>query len=228
VGKSISEGRVGSEAIRGAIFDAQREGRVIEANGKWTTPDAIRAELKTIDLVEGGRGQVSALTTQTTAEKLIGSWEKQSGRELNAGQREAALAIVGSSDRIIGIQGHAGVGKTTMLSAVKHVADNSNTQVVGIAPTTEAARVMGGELGVKTDTVAKFIAEHSPEQAQADTQRLVENIDRAMGHMERQHSAAWDRQIQSENRAAERLESGGNALISWGGRSALISRAECT
>jgi len=213
----FSEGRVGSEAIRGAIFDAQREGRVIEANGKWTTPDAIRAELKTIDLVEGGRGQVSALTTQTTAEKLIGSWEKQSGRELNAGQREAALAIVGSSDRIIGIQGHAGVGKTTMLSAVKHVADNSNTQVVGIAPTTEAARVMGGELGVKTDTVAKFIAEHSPEQAQADTQRLVENIDRAMGHMERQHSAAWDRQIQSENRAAERLESGGQRPDFMGG-----------
>ena len=41
--------------------------------------------------------------------------------ELNPGQRDAARAILLSPHRTVGVQGHAGSGKTTMLRAVKRV-----------------------------------------------------------------------------------------------------------
>lgn len=204
----FAEGKASSDQIRGAIFDAQREGKLIEANGKWTTPDAIRAELRTLDLVEAGRGQMQPLATSEKAQMHISEWEKSYGRELNAGQRAAAESIMTGTDRVIGIQGHAGVGKTTMLSAVKYAAEKTDTQLIGIAPTTEASKVMGGELGIETNTVAKFLSDHSPERANAEQQRLVAGIERSMDIMNKQHTAAWDRQIAGEQRAADRLDRG--------------------
>ncbi len=48
--------------------------------------------------------------------------------------------ILTSHDRIIGLQGGAGTGKTTTLSALKQAVEQSGYEIRGYAPATKAAK----------------------------------------------------------------------------------------
>ncbi|TNV10475.1 TraI family protein [Buttiauxella sp. B2] len=79
---------------------------------------------------------------------------------LTAGQQAAAMLMLESSDRFIGIQGYAGVGKTTQLKSVIAALDtlpaDQKPEVVGLAPTHRAVGEMN-EVGVKSQTLARFL-----------------------------------------------------------------------
>ncbi len=64
---------------------------------------------------------------------------------------------------------------------------------------------MGAELGIQASTVAKFLADHNPERAAAEQQRLVSGIERSMGLVASHHAKEWDRFAKNEQRTAERL-----------------------
>ena len=64
--------------------------------------------------------------------------------------------ILCSHDRILGIQGYAGTGKTAMLREVVRLAGAK--RVIGLAPTAVAARAMGEEAGIPARTLAWFLA----------------------------------------------------------------------
>jgi len=73
-------------------------------------------------------------------------------------QGDAAEAVAGT-DRLVVIVGPAGAGKTTMLAAAVTDLNAHGRRVFGIAPTAKAARVLGAETGMETDTVAKLLHE---------------------------------------------------------------------
>lgn len=75
---------------------------------------------------------------------------------LDAEQRHAAAAIAGN-DPLVVVEGAAGAGKTTMLTAAIAAAQED---VRVFAPTKKAADVAATELGVKTDSVAAFVYAH--------------------------------------------------------------------
>ena len=60
-----------------------------------------------------------------------------------------------SNDLVIGVQGHAGSGKTTMLSEVKELLGERKIQ--GLAPSAVAARVLAREAGIPTRTLQYFL-----------------------------------------------------------------------
>ena len=71
------------------------------------------------------------------------------------GQKEAVRTVLLSDDLVIGVQGHAGSGKTTMLREAKALL--GNTPIQGLAPSAAAARVLEREAGVPSRTLQYFL-----------------------------------------------------------------------
>jgi ATP-dependent exoDNAse (exonuclease V) alpha subunit len=71
--------------------------------------------------------------------------------------------VLNSPDRIRGIQGFAGAGKTTTLSVVRGAAEAQGYSVEGFAPTSRATRQLN-EAGIESGTLQGFLA-RSPNPA---------------------------------------------------------------
>jgi len=69
-----------------------------------------------------------------------------------------------SPDRIQGIQGFAGSGKTTTLSVIRAAAESQGFQVEGFAPTSRAARQLG-DAGIHAGTLQGFLVRSIPSAA---------------------------------------------------------------
>ena len=107
-----------------------------------------------------GQGKSSPLmSAEMAAERLeaIDELLQNSDRQLTLGQREAIALVATSPDRVLGWQGVAGAGKTTALSEVKQMLEAGGYEIRGIAPSAQAATVLGKELGIDTCTVDRLL-----------------------------------------------------------------------
>jgi ATP-dependent exoDNAse (exonuclease V) alpha subunit len=82
---------------------------------------------------------------------------------LSADQTEAATFILTTRDRVVGVQGYAGTGKTHMLRAVREVAERAGFTVRGFAPSATAARVLQQDAGIASDTLSRHLIEVAKE-----------------------------------------------------------------
>ena len=108
-------GAVTVEAAVRAIAGIEREGGLHGARGlkhgrHWTTDAAMARESEAIALMRGWIAET-----------------KLHGGRLNAGQKEAVKLILSSKDRVLGVQGYAGTGKTTMLKRLRSLAESRGT-----------------------------------------------------------------------------------------------------
>ena len=76
---------------------------------------------------------------------------------LNDSQRRVIEEVLNSSDRIHGLQGLAGSGKTTTLQTIREGAETSGYVVEGFAPTSKAAGQLR-EAGIDATTLQSFLA----------------------------------------------------------------------
>lgn len=85
---------------------------------------------------------------------------KANFEHLTKSQKEATIHILSSTDKFIGIQGLAGVGKTTQLKSVLQELknNNSNIEVLGLAPTHKAVYELQA-VGVKAQTISSFLVD---------------------------------------------------------------------
>lgn len=87
---------------------------------------------------------------------------KHGGRfDLHSDQRAAAATVLLSGNRLDAVVGPAGTGKTTTLGAVKAAWEEEfgAGTVVGLAPAAASAEVLGRELALTTENVAKWLYE---------------------------------------------------------------------
>lgn len=77
--------------------------------------------------------------------------------ELNASQHRAVEEVSASFEKIVGIDGVAGVGKTTTLAVIREAAERDGYAVEGFAPTSRAAQKLG-EAGIETSTLQMHLA----------------------------------------------------------------------
>ncbi|MBD2680898.1 MULTISPECIES: MobF family relaxase [Nostoc] len=125
---------------------------------EFTTLTAVNRELATIKLMQLGQGKVSPLAQREIVENHL---EKTA---LNQDQRRAVLAAATTTDQFIAWQGVAGAGKTFALKELKTLAADSGYTIKGFAPSSMAAKVLGQELDIQAETVARLlICEPSPE-----------------------------------------------------------------
>ncbi len=120
-----------------------------------TTDKAVADEKETIALMERGQGMSRPVMRSWIAGPLL-----HNGR-LTVGQKEAVKTILSSKDRVVGVQGYAGTGKTTMLDRVRQLAAKSGYRTIGVAPSASAARTLAVEAGIETETLQRFLARNA-------------------------------------------------------------------
>ena len=76
---------------------------------------------------------------------------------LNHAQKSVLEDVLSSSDRIQGLQGFAGAGKTTTLTTIRSAAESQGYRVEGFAPTSRAARQLN-EVGIGAGPLQGFLA----------------------------------------------------------------------
>ena len=150
-----SPGRHSIGEIRDAVARMVDDGHLVEAtlsraDRAFVTDRALKAERSTIAMMKAGIGAGAALARdEDVAIRLDGAG-------LTEGQEEAVRTILLARDRIVGVQGRAGTGKTTMLRQVRALA--GERPVIGLAPSTAAADVLGRETGIHARTLQWFLA----------------------------------------------------------------------
>jgi conjugative relaxase-like TrwC/TraI family protein len=123
---------------------------------QFTTAKTIAAEQEIVSRVRKGRNQAEPVLSRPQAISVADQNEY-----LNRTQRRVVEDVLSSPDRIQGIQGFAGSGKTTTLSVIRSAAESQGFQVEGFAPTSRAARQLG-EAGVPAGTLQGFLARSIP------------------------------------------------------------------
>jgi conjugative relaxase-like TrwC/TraI family protein len=148
---TYSEVRAGFEARIAAgefqLVPAQKH----DSGRSFTTAETIRAEKEILRRMQQGQGRAEQIMSIQAA---VAHTEKQ--QHLNAGQRSAAEEILTSRDVVQGLEGRAGVGKTTLLKSVREAAEKRGYVVEGFAPTSRAANQLR-DAGISADTLQGFL-----------------------------------------------------------------------
>jgi conjugative relaxase-like TrwC/TraI family protein len=121
---------------------------------QFTTAETIQAEKEILRQMRQGQGRAEQIMPVQQAVAHTAQYPI-----LNSSQRTAAEEILTSRDRIQGLQGSAGVGKTTALKTVREAAEQRGMIVEGFAPTSRAAHQLR-DAGINTDTLQGFLARH--------------------------------------------------------------------
>ena len=143
-----------------AVEVLERDGRLHGAIGPehgrhWATEAAVAREWETVGLMRAGKG---------AGERLMRRWvatTKLHRGRLNEGQKEAVKTVLSSKDRVVGVQGYAGTGKTAMLDRFRSLAESTGYRTKGLAPSASAARTLGQQSGIRSETLQRFLARHA-------------------------------------------------------------------
>jgi conjugative relaxase-like TrwC/TraI family protein len=149
---TYAEVRAGFEARIAAGEFQLVTGYKHDSGRQFTTAETIRAEREILRQMQQGQGHAAQIMPIQAA---VAHTQKQ--QHLNAGQKAAAEEILTSRDVVQGLEGKAGVGKTTLLKSVREAAEKRGYVVEGFAPTSRAANQLR-EAGISADTLQGFLA----------------------------------------------------------------------
>ena len=150
-------GRYGLDEIDAAVERLVREGELREtvlrgSDRSFVTDRAVKAERRILKAVKQGRATVDGLAPDETVTARL------AGTTLTAGQTNAVRHILEGGDAVVGVQGRAGTGKTTMLKEVAGLMEGR--PLIGLAPSAAAARVLEKEAGIPTRTLQWFLTRY--------------------------------------------------------------------
>jgi conjugative relaxase-like TrwC/TraI family protein len=151
-------------------FDKRvQSGDLIEVESKspvraFTTEEMIGYERSNIAAMRAGQNQHEPLVSSETWREVQEKYTR-----LSISQRAAVEQIVSTQDKIMGLEGVAGAGKTTSLAAVHEAAEQEGYEVRGLAPTSRAAQKLA-ESGIESETLQRHLRRE--EQSDEGQKRL--------------------------------------------------------
>ena len=172
---SREPGAVGIGEAEAAVARLEKSGTLLAANhpvpgDSLTTDRAVADERETIALMERGQGRGATPMRGRAVDKALRNGP------LTPGQKEAVKLILSEKDRVVGVQGYAGTGKTTMLNRARALLEKRGFEVRGLAPSASAARTLDAEAGIASETLQGFLARN----AGVAEGRLTKNGERRM------------------------------------------------
>nr|WP_245630915.1 MobF family relaxase [Candidatus Nitrospira nitrificans] len=140
--------------VREAISELEKTGElVLVGKSQYTTLEALQREYEVLARMENGKG-VSEPILKEGEVLAVSRWSS-----LTPGQQDAVVHVMTSRDQILGIEGFAGVGKTTVMREIHDLAGERGITIRGLAVTASAANTLAEEAGIQSRTVASFLAE---------------------------------------------------------------------
>ncbi len=155
-------GQASASQVR-AEFDrrtAQGEFRTVAhspgaAGERYTTAAMLRMERETIQRMQ--EGNRAALGNAPLADARTRTETIERYPQLNPAQRTVADQIFESQEKIVGLDGVAGAGKTTTLAVIREGVEAIGYKVEGFAPTSRAAQQLSGA-GIENSTLQAHLA----------------------------------------------------------------------
>lgn len=121
--------------------------------GVYTTKEMTAIENGIVTAVGEGRGTMPAVLTTAQVEERT----RELYGYLTTDQKKALEHILTAQDRVIGIQGDAGTGKTSMLHAAREELEKQGYKVRGMTFTGKAAKELQTGAGVESQTLHSFL-----------------------------------------------------------------------
>lgn len=123
----------------------------------FTTEKNINIEDNIIVRMNKEKGTIKTALSEEKSEKLLDEICKNGGYTPNREQVNAIHHILTNKDRIVGVQGLAGTGKTYSFALVKKMADRENIEVKGICFTGKASEGLQADSGIESTTIHSFL-----------------------------------------------------------------------
>jgi len=130
----------------------QREGH---AAPQYTTTEMVRMEKEIIGYMQAGNERNYGHPMMISPPLRIRIEDRHT--ELSASQYHAVDEIFLSREKLVGLEGVAGAGKTTTLAVIREGAVAEGYRVEGFAPTSRAAQKLA-EAGIETSTLQRHLA----------------------------------------------------------------------
>ncbi|HET6412540.1 MAG TPA: MobF family relaxase [Anaeromyxobacter sp.] len=146
----IERGMTRKEA-RKRVEEAIAQGGLLPVERRYTTQTALEREKRILQIEREGRNRVTPVLSPEVVASRLGS------SDLSIGQRDAVTLIATTRNRVVGIEGYAGTGKSHMLDVARRLVEEHGHRLVALAPYTAHVRALR-ELGVEARTVASFLA----------------------------------------------------------------------
>jgi conjugative relaxase-like TrwC/TraI family protein len=148
----------GSQAIAAEVDRRIGTGELVaDVAGRWlTTRAALEREERLLAMERQGRGAVAAIAGSAQFA------EEARARGLNAGQQALVEQVLTARNRVTGVQGLAGTGKTTALAVVRDLAEREGFEFVGLAPSHSAVRALK-KSGIESQTVKGWLLDRGAE-----------------------------------------------------------------
>ena len=167
-------GKVTSRDIEKAVDESKAEGQLIRQNGSgskqnlMTSREALEREKRILSFEKSGRHAVVPVMNPLQAENSLKAIQEKEGLILNHEQKSAARMILTTDNRYSGINGYAGVGKTTMLKpAIESLQNgvalsaltNAGYRVIGLGPQHSAVHALRDAGIIESRTLQSWLAD---------------------------------------------------------------------
>ena len=157
---SYAPGTLTVDAVEREVAGLEKAGTLHAVNlpgaqDSLATDRTVGQERETIALMQAGGARGKAPMRRWAVQ------EQLSRGALTAGQREAVQLILSAKDRVVGVQGYAGTGKTTMLDRARTLAEKKGWRMVGLAPSASAVKTLAAEAKIESQTLQGFLARNA-------------------------------------------------------------------
>ena len=157
-----------SDRVVELLPEQRRSIAKLEDQAMFTTTGMLAVQARILEQLRAGRSSGTATVSgETLAEALGGN------QHLSAEQRNLVASFCTSGDRIQCAVGRAGAGKTTAMRAAVEAWRAAGYRVLGTAVKGEAARHLGHEAGVESETLAWHLAHTDPQTSPLDARTVL-------------------------------------------------------
>jgi conjugative relaxase-like TrwC/TraI family protein len=140
------------------VIEKDFAGRLQSIKQIYTTKEMLKIEKQNVKTMLKGQSAKDAILSKEQAAESIKAYETRQGFTMTQGQKNAVEHILTSRDRVIGIQGDAGTGKTTSLAVAKEQLEKQGYIVRGLGYTGKAASEIEQSAGIKSQTLHSFLS----------------------------------------------------------------------
>ena len=157
---SYAPGSLTVEAVEREVAALEKAGTLHAvslpgARDSLATDRTVGEERETVALMRAGAARGKAPMRRWAVQ------EQLNRGALTAGQKEAVQLILSAKDRVVGVQGYAGTGKTTMLDRARTLAEKKGWRMTGLAPSASAVKTLAAEARIESQTLQGFLARNA-------------------------------------------------------------------